>query len=242
MKKNTSEKADKKKWIVLFSLLAAAVIGLAIALASSSTFSVSPFLLAAVGSGSNRVVVTEYPSSVTLGTMVTIKGRGFTRTDNRVHIGEKQVNNVRSFENGTIIVFEVPSEKDLTTGTYKMFVRNSRGTSNTVSITLTNPNSPTIISLSPSSGPVGTVITITGTGFLPNANQVYFGPDIVLRSVASSDQGKKITYKVTQLAKNCDPKNKPIQGGCGQSLPKPYAVSVQNSNGKSNEAIFTVTR
>lgn len=244
MKKTTSGEADKKRLLVLFSLFIVAAVGLAVVLtsSSSSTFSVSPFLRTFVGgeTGSTaRVVITEYPSSVTFEKLVTIKGTGFTKNDNRVHIGNKQINNLKSYENGTIILFEVPSKKDISTGTYDLFVRNSRGTSNKVSITVTNSKTPVITAVTPTSGQFGSTITITGTGFAPNANDILFGPDVITRNLASSEDGTKITYKVSQLVKNC-PAGTGL--GCGITFPKTYAVSVKTSHGTSNPITFTVTK
>lgn len=241
MKKTNSKDADKKRLLLLFSLFVVGAIGLAVVLTSSSTFSVSPFLRTYVGGGSggNTVVISDHPSSATFEELITITGTGFTKNDNRVHIGNKQVNNLKSYENGTIIVFEIPTRKDLATGTYDMFVRNSRGTSNYVPITITNPRTPIITSITPTSGQFGSTFTITGTGFVPNANDILFGPEVVTKNIASSEDGTKITYRVSQLVKNC-PAGTGL--GCGLTFPRTYAVSVKNSHGTSNPITFTVTK
>ena len=98
----------------------------------------------------------------------------------------------------------------------------------------TTTTAPTIVSLLPTSGPVGTQITITGSGFAvstactnsfpeicyPN-NTVNFG-SVSIKNVSSAD-GKTITFQV------------PFGFSAGS-----VKVSVTNSNGTSNSMQFTV--
>lgn len=61
-------------------------------------------------------------------------------------------------------------------GTYPVYVTNENGTSNSVDLTITGgtipPSGVSISSVTPTSGPVGTSVTIVGTGFT-NDNTVY---------------------------------------------------------------------
>jgi hypothetical protein len=92
-----------------------------------------------------------------------------------------------------------------------------------------------VYALSPQSGPEGTSVTVTGFGFT-NDNAIHFGDRVV------THVGIRSTFGVScALAPNC-------QGGLRQLLvfkvpsapPGKYQVSVENSNGKSNELSFSV--
>jgi len=99
---------------------------------------------------------------------------------------------------------------------------------------------PSITAISPVSGPVGTNVSITGTGFTSTGNMVTFGfggiPNL------NSADGKTISFKVPSS----------MNAGCYYSVPQclmpaisvvpgQYQVSVKNSNGTSNALTFTVT-
>lgn len=91
-----------------------------------------------------------------------------------------------------------------------------------------------IYALSPQSGPAGTAVTVMGFGFT-NDNAIRFGNRVVTHVVVKSTFGVSCT-----VAPNC-------QGGVRQLLvfkvpgepPGKYRVSVENSNGKSNELSFS---
>ena len=98
----------------------------------------------------------------------------------------------------------------------------------------------TISQLSPSSGPVGSVITITGSGFTSTGNTINFGSGVIPN--ISSQNGTSLTFTIPSAqypacyytAPQCLP---PIViTSTGQ-----YNVSVTNSNGTSNSQIFNVT-
>jgi hypothetical protein len=92
-----------------------------------------------------------------------------------------------------------------------------------------------LYTLSPQSGPAGTSVTITGFGFT-NDNAIHFGTLVVKHVVVRSTFGVACT-----VAPNC-------QGGVRELLvfkvpaaaPGKYSVSVENSNGRSNELSFFV--
>ena len=106
------------------------------------------------------------------------------------------------------------------------------------------PTSPPIItSLQPTLGPIGTRVTINGSGFTPTGNDVRFWGGIVsgLSSLMGSSNGTTLSFTVTSdITRYCPP-------GlfCILSLlsitPGDYAVFVTNSNGTSNSMTFTVT-
>lgn len=118
----------------------------------------------------------------------------------------------------------------------------SGGAINTTSVL--TPTQPTITRLTPSSGRIGTDVTITGTGFLPTANTIKFGGHDFPYN--SSNNGTTLTFTIPSyiLPPICDlTRNMP----CPQSQPTPVFpgpadITVTNANGTSNEVEFTVTQ
>ena len=121
----------------------------------------------------------------------------------------------------------------------------------TVSVTTTpNPLAPVITSISTTTtlvtplvaqGPVGTSVTITGTGFTSTGNTIHFGPGAIQN--VSSTNGTTLTFTVPST----------LTGGCsaGSGMacamyiatisPGTYSVSVTNANGTSNTVTYVVT-
>ncbi len=101
-----------------------------------------------------------------------------------------------------------------------------------------------ILSLTPVSGPIGTIATIRGTGFTRTGNKVKFGnlgiennPNYNL----NSSDGKTLVFKVpigNYLACWAHGCMAPVQ----LTQPGIYKVSIINTNGMSNQVIFTVTK
>lgn len=128
-------------------------------------------------------------------------------------------------------------------GTYKptFTVKGSNGLTAQVSITVnvvggttTNP-APTITSLSPSFGPVGTTVTVSGSNFSLYNNSINFaGVNRAVVNVSSYD-GKTLQFNVPGT---------PCSYGnyCAQVvIPNgTYPVSVSNTNGTSSSLNFTV--
>jgi hypothetical protein len=91
-----------------------------------------------------------------------------------------------------------------------------------------------VYALSPQSGPAGTSVTVTGFGFT-NDNAIHFGNRVVTHVVVRSTFGVSCT-----VAPNC-------QGGVRElpvfkvpaAPPGKYPVSVENTNGRSNELSFS---
>ncbi len=164
----------------------------------------------------------DYPPVAELGGTMRIVGTGFTPTNNDVHIGNRQVSDVKSTDNGTVLSVKLPAGKDLPTGDYQMYIKNPKGLSNSTAMRIVNPGAPMLTSISPTAGPAGTVITITGTQFAPAANKVHFGT-ATKNSVNATQLGKQMKYRVTPLNQT------------GK-----YKISVETSKGVSNELTFEV--
>ena len=91
-------------------------------------------------------------------------------------------------------------------------------------------NKPNIFSISPPKGPLGTMITINGSGFTPNGNTVYAGYAVIsgLRSL----DGKTLVFKVEpDLPKGIERIEYPII----------YWFYVKNINGLSNYGKFRLS-
>ncbi|WP_400190935.1 IPT/TIG domain-containing protein [Hymenobacter sp. B81] len=99
------------------------------------------------------------PSSGPVGTSVTLTGTGFT-SGSTVRFNGTAATSV-TFTSATSLRATVPT--GATTG--NVTVTTPGGTSNGRSFTVTLPVVPTLTGLNPSSGPVGTSVTLTGTGF-----------------------------------------------------------------------------
>jgi hypothetical protein len=96
--------------------------------------------------------------------------------------------------------------------------------------------------LSPSSGPVGTVVTIHGSGFAATGNTVTFNSMVgsSMKYLPSAD-GKTLTFTVpSSLGPNCN-----LKEACPQYImmtgPRAYSVSVISGNGTQSVGTFTVT-
>ncbi|MBI2611067.1 IPT/TIG domain-containing protein [Candidatus Kaiserbacteria bacterium] len=191
--------------------------------------------------------------SAQIGTSITIYGFGFDAySTNTVHVGSATV--VAS-SNGTSLTFTVPS---LPPGTYSVYVTNSRGTSNSLSLSVTqvqsvcNPlpwyqgwqwgqtqyqcgvySNVVLNSLSPNWAAVGTTITVKGNGFSATGNTVYMGGSVVA-TVSSTNNGTELTFTVPQQ----------LQGpyGLQQIVPGHYPVRVVNGTGaQSNSLTLSIT-
>ncbi|MCZ8216194.1 MAG: IPT/TIG domain-containing protein, partial [Cyclobacteriaceae bacterium] len=101
------------------------------------------------------------PSSGPVGTTVTITGTNFDPTPANNIVAFNGVTAVVTASTTTSITTTVPT--GATTGTITVTIAGNTATS-TTNFTVT-PSLPTITSFTPTSGPVGTTVTITGTNF-----------------------------------------------------------------------------
>lgn len=195
--------------------------------------------------------------TVSAGATLTINGSGFDYANNTVYVGGNAITNVSSF-NGTTLTITVPT---YVTGTQQIYVTNTRGSSNSLSLTISSYNTCSstypyncgcttsypysncngctysyncaisISSLSPQSGVVGSTVTIYGTGFSLTGNTVHFGNGII--SNLSSSNGNTITFTVPSY----------LTGYGSQYVTNgSYNVYVQNAQGStSNTLSFLVT-
>ncbi len=100
-------------------------------------------------------------------------------------------------------------------------------------------STPTVSHLSPSSGAIGTTVTITGSGFTSD-NTVIFDYGVIPH--ISSSNGVSLTFVVPEaLSPSCAYSNPACMLAIRMLQPGTYNVSVQNANGTSNVLTFTVT-
>ena len=129
--------------------------------------------------------ITPTSGQSTGGTTVNITGTGFTGTT-MVSFGTNNPSQTYSVDSDTSITATAPPG---TTGsTVDVTVTTPGGTSATSGVdqfTYTAPPAPTVTSLSPSSGPNGTLVTITGTNFT-GATAVHFGANAATNPIFSS--------------------------------------------------------
>lgn len=184
-------------------------------------------------------------TSAAPGASVTIYGTGFDYSANTVYVGGTTLSGVPSY-NGTSLVFTVPQVQG---GMVSVTVGNSRGTSNALTFTVTGSGYPypcqggygyycppqqgvlSISYLDPSSGAIGSSVTVRGYGFSQSGNTVRFGNGVIAN--LSSYDGTSLSFTVPTSLSGYG--YQPV--GLGT-----YDVSVTNSWGATSNALpFTVT-
>jgi len=105
---------------------------------------------------------------------------------------------------------------------------------------ITPSSTPTMSSLQPSSGPVGTRVTISGTGFRDIGNTIKFGSSAYPNVAGQSE--RTIVFTIPEAT---NPPCRNVTPPCGIAsaliTPGAYDVSVTNDQGTSNTISFTVT-
>jgi hypothetical protein len=118
----------------------------------------------------------------------------------------------------------------------------------------TTTSSPTLQQASPTSGAVGTQITLTGIGFTTstptstNLNLIYFGNNLVVPGSATTSDSHTLIFTLPQgfsdaTERTCSPGYHYCNGGAYDhaAASGTYAITVENANGKSNSFPFTIT-
>ena len=116
----------------------------------------------------------------------------------------------------------------------------SCGMSSSVEPSPVNAAPPALAQISPSASPVGSSVTLTGSGFASTGNTVKFGQGYI-RDLPSSD-GTTIRFVVPEGLDLCAPD---AAGPCAGAFPRTragdYAVAVISQKETSNSITFTVT-
>ena len=139
-------------------------------------------ILSGCGSGTAPGITSFSPTSGTVGTTVTIVGENFSTTAAENSVTFNGTSAAVTSAAATELVATVPS--GVTTGPISVTVNGQTATSSS-NFTVT----PSITSLSPASGSVGTTVTITGSGFVTTkANDIvmFNGTTAVVTSATST--------------------------------------------------------
>lgn len=151
------------------------------------------------------------PASGPVGTSVTVSGTGFTNASAVKFNGTSASYTVNS---DTQVTATVPA--GATSGPISVTNAGGTGTSTGSFTVTTTAATPKITSISPTSGPLGTLVTITGTG-LAGATSVRFGSGASAAPVSTGDT--TVTVRVPSGAKN---------GALSVTTPNGTAVSSQS--------------
>jgi hypothetical protein len=104
---------------------------------------------------------------------------------------------------------------------------------------------PVITSISPSSGPVGTTVTITGTGFTKTGNDIHFAEGGIknLSVIPNNNGTSSLSFNIPNTISACTFWTSSLSCTLPARVVSPgtYTIFVQNSNGRSNSVQFTVT-
>lgn len=164
------------------------------------------------------------------GEIVRVFGSGFTPTDNTVTVGTTPFRGIPADRFGGSVSVTLPANFPL--GTYPVSVSNKNGSSTRNTFVIVAPGSataPKITGVSPESGKLGSAITLRGSGFTPTDNKILFAEKTF--TVASPD-GKTLSFTSTSTVLVFHP------SATGTA---PVHMYVQNGNGISNDAVFTIT-
>lgn len=155
-----------------------------------------------------------YPSSGAVGTTITISGYGFTN-NSTVYFGGSSFANTYS-SNGTSLSFTVPQYlspncqpgmlcalwvRQVTPGTYPIYIQNQNGTSNTVNFTVTDQGASQSVSITGIDAPASIRVGETGTWVVHTNLQSYVSGSNVRYSVVWGDESQvDLPYPLTQAA------------------------------------------
>ncbi len=104
-----------------------------------------------------------------------------------------------------------------------------------------NQPAPTMLTITPTSGPVGTQVTVTGAGFQQRGNHLKFGTGYI-KDLDSTD-GVVLRFTIPDGLDLCAPAGAgPCAGGYPQVFPGDYEIAVMTSAEGSRPVTFTVTR
>ncbi len=97
-----------------------------------------------------------------------------------------------------------------------------------------------IDSLSPSAGPIGTIVTIKGRGFSTKSSNTIYASYQVIKGVKSSD-GTNLTFTASAFNEDFAGPKVFKNRQAGRTISLPLIVTVENETGISNDMMFTVT-
>jgi len=176
-----------------------------------------------------------------VGTTVVIRGRGFDEEGNTILINDEPIGTFSSItpdeSDGLYqeIIFSFPASingSEFEPGMFSIVVVSQGGKSTPLSFTVTESGEevPVINSITPNSGPYGTVITIKGSGFSPTGNMVVTTTNEVEN--LSSPDGNTLQFTLSHGLE---------EGFQGFPFNHTINISVGVDNKSSNKLPFVVT-
>ncbi len=203
----------------------------------TSTSKGAPAMDFAVTTFTSPTPVLMYPSaySAPRGKEIKLYASGLAPTGNTVHLGRVAITDTR-VDTWGMLTFTIPNDAPF--GFHNLYVSSSKGHTNTSYLIVTNPAvlAPKIVDFSPKEGPIGTVVTLTGEGFVLMQNQIIGGQNPQAVAVPSGETTLKFTVKVVVPGLNVT----------SQDLPATTRIPVwyylRNENGLTEPFVFTITR
>ncbi|MEK7118175.1 MAG: IPT/TIG domain-containing protein [Patescibacteria group bacterium] len=187
---------------------------------------------------SNAAPEVNRPSSyvVSPGDKLSVSGAKFTLSDNVLRIGSLAISGLAPNllgELSTVVPLDAPK------GKFDLSVLNMNGESNKsfLIIVTRGTAAPSVKSFSPPLGADGTVVTVVGSGFTSENNEIYFG-GAPAKGVAAID-GTTLTFIISMGVPGMS-LEQTVAGGMTAST-TPVWFYVVNPNGISNKSIFTLT-
>jgi Ca2+-binding RTX toxin-like protein len=166
------------------------------------------------------------PGTGPIGTVVTMTGAGFVPGETTVQFGAILIaaGSLTVVADGSQLQFAVPPAAS--PGDVQVTAATPGGTTAPIAFAVTEGAvGPVADSLQPSSGPVGTIVSVLGSGFLPDASTVEFGGlTIGAGDVLVDGPGTELSFVV------------PPQAQSG-----PFPVTVTTAGGSTTPLSFTVT-
>lgn len=170
------------------------------------------------------------------GDKVTIYGGGFTADNNTLHIGDTfSISGLKPTLFGALDVV-IPDSAPK--GKFDIWVENVTGKSNKsfIIITAVGTEQPSIATVAPLDGKLGATITLTGTSFTAQNNEIFMNI-ATLPGVPSID-GKTLSFVLRTDIEGMTPEI--IPEGTSRNIFFPVSFYVVNANGISNMVVFTM--
>ena len=200
------------------------------------------------------------PLDGVVGTKVFLKGKNLRTGSEQVYFGGGLIKSITPTTGSKgMISFEVPefitpcgvgtdglcriASQPVKPGKYDVVVVNKNGTSNTLTfeVTASNTVAPKILSLTPSSGLVGTEVVIKGEKINVGDDKIYFKGSLVSQKNTNADVDNRLYFKVPSSFTPCGVGTDGLCRIASQPVtPGIYDIVVVNKNGTSNSRDFTV--
>ncbi len=174
-----------------------------------------------------------YPAeyAVSQGGTLVIYGGGFSPQGNMIHVGGATYGGIIPNAKGELRV-TIPSSASL--GKFELWFSNTKGVSNKSFVVITPPGAvaPKVTSFTPKNGKEGAVITITGTGFSSEWNEIHMSPKSI--SGGKSVDGKTLSFAIPDNF----PDYRTTPGATTSAFPVWFYVV--NPSGVSNSSVFSL--